>query len=107
MPKQNTAFGYRDPRDLGRSGRALVVCGIVLASLGVILLAIPILSLIVLAVRGIELIQYARFMLEAQLFVHAVIAAILFIPAALLIGQGRKRLRASVLKDESNASIAA
>jgi uncharacterized membrane protein len=94
MPASETPFGRRDPHDLARSGRRFVVVGALLVALGIAVLAVPLFSFISLAISEQPLVQYAGYMLEAQLIVHAIFFAILVVPAAFLIQQGRKRIRA-------------
>jgi hypothetical protein len=93
MTINETSFGYRDPHKLVRSGRRFVIVGVLLLAFGMAVLAIPLLRIVLLAISGTTLVQYAGFMLEAQLIVHTIFFVILAVPAAFLIQQGRKRIR--------------
>jgi hypothetical protein len=94
MTIKSTSFGNRDPHELVRSGRRFVIVGALFLAFGVAVAAIPLIRLVLLALSGTTLVQYAGFMLEAQLMVHAIFSVILTVPAAFLIQQGRKRIRA-------------
>ncbi len=94
MTIKSTSFGNRDPHELVRSGRRFVIVGALFLVSSVAVVAIPLIRLVLLALSGTTLVQYAGFMLGAQLMVHTIFFVILAIPAAFLIQQGRKRIRA-------------
>lgn len=94
MTIKSTSFGNRDPHELVRSGRKFVIVGGLLLAFGMSVVAIPLLRIVLLVISGTTLVQYAGFMLEAQLIVHMIFFVILAVPAAFLIQQGRKRIRA-------------
>lgn len=99
MPERDAPFGHLSQGQLTRSGRVFVVVGTLLGVLAAVLLVVPLFSFVYVALSQTPLVQYASYMLKAQLIVHGTFAAILLVPSALLIQQGRKRVRAGGRKD--------
>lgn len=105
MQSISKPFGNRNPDDLLKSGRIFVVVGALFGIFGVGVLAMPVISLISITLSNTQLVQYASYMLSAQLLVNGIFSVILLLPAALLIQQGRKRIRAATqCKEATHAS---
>ena len=74
-------------------GRLFVIGGILHAALAAIVLGLALPSAFFLLFSHVQLVQYAQYMVEAQLVVHSILFVLLFVPAAFLIRHGKRLLR--------------
>ena len=92
MPVTDAPVGHGTRSRQAWSGRSFVVIGVLLGALGLTVIAFPLFGVLSAALSGTTLVQYANYMLQAQLIVHGILAVFLLVPAAFLIQQGRKRI---------------
>ena len=74
-------------------GRLFVAGGTLLAAIAAIVLVLALPSAFHLLFSDVQLVQYAQFMVEAQLVVHSILFVMLLVSAAFLIRQGKRLLR--------------
>ena len=74
-------------------GRVFVAFGLLLVALATAALLIALPNALYLLFGKVKLVDYALYMVEAQLVVHSIVFVLLFVPGAFLIQRGRRLLR--------------
>lgn len=74
-------------------GRILIACGIFVAALATVILLAALRNAVPVLLGYVVLVQYAQYMMEAQLIVHSILFIVLSVPALFLIRHGMRVLR--------------